>query len=242
MQEIDKWALLKLNQLVKNCTKNYEDFNFHIVYHDINQFCVSDMSNFYLDIIKDRLYTSKKDSLERKSAQTAMYTILNALVKLLAPMICYTVEEIWKHMPHTKQEQVESVMLSNWPEVKPEYENKQLEEKWNHILSLKEQVSKELELARANKTIGHSLNAKVTIYANEREYTFLKENKELLMTVFIISNLQIEKENTADKIRVTVENAEGAKCERCWKYDTTVGESKTHPTLCHKCNEVISNS
>ena len=143
MQEIDKWALLKLNQLVKNCTKNYEDFNFHIVYHDINQFCVSDMSNFYLDIIKDRLYTSKKDSLERKSAQTAMYTILNALVKLLAPMICYTVEEIWKHMPHTKQEQVESVMLSNWPEVKPEYENKQLEEKWNHILSLKEQVSKE---------------------------------------------------------------------------------------------------
>ncbi len=244
MEEIDKWALLKLNKLLKDCTQNYEDFNFHFVYHDINQFCVIDMSNFYLDIIKDRLYTSKKDSLERRSAQTAMYIILNTLVKLLAPMICYTAEEIWKYMPHTKKEQVESVMLSDWPEPKEEYDNKQIEEKWNHILELKELVAKELELTRADKTIGHSLNAKVTLYANDKEYEFLNENRELLMTVFIISDLQIEENSRRDekKIGVKVEIAQGEKCERCWKYDVTVGENKEHPTLCHRCAEVISNT
>ena len=243
MEEIDKWALLKLNRLLKNCVQNYEEFNFHIVYHDINEFCVIDMSNFYLDIIKDRLYTSKKDSMQRRSAQTAMYIILNTLVKLLAPMICYTAEEIWKYMKHTKEEQVESVMLSLLPEPKGEYENKELEEKWNHILKLKEQISKELEIARTSKIIGHSLNAKVTLFVNEKEYEFLKENQELLKTVFIISNLQIEENARKDenKVGVKVEVAEGEKCERCWKYDTTVGENQEHPTFCHKCSEEISN-
>ena len=242
MQEIDKWALLRLNQLIKDSTQNYEDFNFHYVYHDINQFCVTDMSNFYLDIIKDRLYTSKKDSIERRSAQTAMYIILDALVKLLAPMICYTAEEIWKYMPHVKEEQVESVMLSNWPEANETYDNEELAQKWDKILELKTMVAKELELARNNKIIGHSLNAKVTLYANEKEYEFLKENQELLMTVFIVSDLHIEENARKDekKIGVKVEVAEGEKCERCWKYSTTVGENKEHPTICHKCCEAIS--
>ncbi|MCI9178195.1 MAG: isoleucine--tRNA ligase [Clostridia bacterium] len=241
MEEIDKWALLKLNKLLKNSIQNYEDFNFHIVYHDINQFCVTDMSNFYLDIIKDRLYTSKKNSIERRSSQTAMYIILNTLVKLLAPMICYTAEEIWKYMPHTKEEQVESVMLSTLPEPNEVYENKELEEKWNHIIELKEQVAKELEVARANKTIGHSLNAKVILTANGKEYEFLKENRELLETVFIVSDLQIE-ESTEKKLDIKVEVAQGEKCERCWKYDKTVGQDKEHSSLCHKCSTVISNT
>ena len=241
MLEIDKWALLRLNRLVKNSTQNYEEFNFHLVYHDINQFCVSDMSNFYLDIIKDRLYTSKKDSIERRSAQTAMYIILDSLVKMLAPIICYTTEEIWNNMPHLKNENSESVMLNYWPDFKPEYENQELEEKWNHILELKEMVAKELELARAEKVIGHSLNAKVTLFADEKEYDFLKENQEQLMTVFIISDLQIEKkpENQKEKIAIKVEPAEGAKCERCWKYSTTVGDDKENPTICHRCSVAI---
>ena len=241
MEEIDKWALLRLNKLVKDCTENYENFNFHLVYHDVNQFCVTDMSNFYLDIIKDRLYTSKKDSTERRSAQTAMYIILNALVKIVAPMICFTAEEIWKYMPHTKNEQVESVMLSDWPEVVAEYDNEELEQKWNHILELKELVAKELEVARAEKVIGHSLNAKVTLFANKKEYEFLKENKELLTTVFIVSALDIMENERKDdvKIGVKVEVAEGQKCERCWKYSTEVGENKEHPTLCHRCAEAI---
>ena len=241
MLEIDKWALLKLNQLVKDTTQNFEDFNFHLVYHDINQFCVSDMSNFYLDIIKDRLYTSKKNSLERRSAQTAMYIILDSLVKMLAPMICYTAEEIWSYMPHLKGENPESIMLNYWPDFNPEYENHSLEEKWNHILKLKEIVAKELEIARAEKVIGHSLNAKVILFADEKEYNFLKENQEQLMTVFIVSGLEI-KEKTAeqkDSITVKVEQAEGKKCERCWQYSTTVGEDKDNPTICHKCSVAV---
>ena len=242
MEEIDKWALSRLNKLVKDCTENYENFNFHLVYHDINQFCVTDMSNFYLDIIKDRLYTSKKDAVERRSAQTAMYIILDALVKMVAPMICFTAEEIWKYMPHTKNEQVESVMLSDWPEIVAEYDNKELEEKWNHILELKELVAKELEVARAQKVIGHSLNAKVTLFANEDEYKFLEENKELLTTIFIVSALDIKENERKDekKVGVKVEVAEGEKCERCWKYSTEVGENPDHPTLCHRCAEAIS--
>ena len=241
MLEIDKWALLRLYQLVKNCTQNYEDFNFHMVYHDINQFCVSDMSNFYLDIIKDRLYTSKPDSVERKSAQTAMYIILDSLVKMLAPMICYTTEEIWSYMPHKKDENTESVMLNYWPEVGAEYENHELEEKWNHILELKEMVAKELEVARSEKIIGHSLNAKVTLLADEKEYAFLKENQEQLETVFIVSALQIEQKpaEQTEKLVVKVEVAEGEKCERCWKYSTTVGEDKENPTICHRCSSAI---
>ena len=241
MLEIDKWALSRLNQLIKNTTQNYEDFNFHLVYHDINQFCVSDMSNFYLDIIKDRLYTSKKDSTDRRSAQTTMYIILDSLVKMLAPMICYTTEEIWSYMPHLKTENAESVMLNYWPDFKPEYEDHELEEKWNYILKLKEMVAKELEIARADKVIGHSLNAKVTLFADEKEYDFLKENQEQLMIVFIVSDLQIEKklENQKEKISIKVEQAAGEKCERCWKYSTTVGEDKENPTICHRCSLAV---
>ncbi len=239
--EIDKWALTRVNRLVKEVTQNYESFDFHLVYHDINQFCVTDMSNFYLDIIKDRLYTSKKDAMERKAAQTTMYIILDTLVKLLAPIICYTVEEIWKYMPHSKDEEVESVMLTKWPEVKAEYDNEELSEKWEKILELKELVSKKLEIARNEKIIGHSLNAKVTLFADKKDYTFMKENKELLMSVFIISDLQIEENNRQDeeKIGVKVEMAEGKKCERCWMYSKTVGESEETPTLCHRCSEAI---
>ena len=239
--EIDKWALTRVNKLVKEVTQNYENFDFHLVYHDINQFCVTDMSNFYLDIIKDRLYTSKKDAMERKAAQTTMYIILDTLVKLLAPIICYTVEEIWKYMPHTKDEEVESVMLTKWPEVKAEYDNEELSKKWEKILELKELVSKKLEVARNEKIIGHSLNAKVTLFAEEDDYKFMKENQELLMSVFIISDIQIEKNNRQDeeKIGVKVEMAEGEKCERCWMYSKTVGEDKENPTLCHRCSEAI---
>ena len=241
LQEIDKWALTRLNKLIRDCTKNYENYDFHMVYRDINQFCVTDMSTFYLDIIKDRLYTSLKDSKERRAAQTTMYIILDALVKMLAPMTVYTAEEIWKYMPHTKNEEVESVMLAYWPEVNEKYDNKEITEKWNKIIELKDIVAKELELQRANKTIGNSLDAKVTLYADGDEYKFLEDNKELLQEVFIISGLAIEKNERrdADKIGVKVEKADGEKCERCWTYSTTVGEDKDYPTLCHRCSEVM---
>lgn len=241
LEEIDRWALTKLNRLIRECTESFDAYEFHMAYRAINNFCVTDMSNFYLDIIKDRLYTSKKDSKERRSAQTAMYEILSALVRILAPMTCFTAEEIWEYMPHKEKENVESVMLSDWPKVNPKYDDEKLTNKWNKILSLKEEVAKELELARTEKVIGHSLNAKVVIATYGENYAFLKEVEDLLETVLIVSQVEIEKieekEIANQTIAIKVEQASGEKCERCWMYSETVGKDEKHPTICQKCAE-----
>lgn len=242
LEEIDKWALIKLNKLIEECTKAFDVYEFNKAYQTINQFCVVDMSNFYLDIIKDRLYTYKADSVGRRSAQTTMYEILNVLVRILAPMISFTAEEIWSFMPHKNGESTESVMLTYWPKVNNEYNDKELEEKWNKIIELKEEVAKKLELARAEKIIGHSLNAKVTIHAEGDMYKFLKDNEEQLLPVFIVSALEIKEDSKKDensnlKISVEISQAEGEKCERCWMYSTSVGKDLEHPTICHRCSE-----
>ena len=236
--EIDKWALLKLNQLIKICTKSFDEYDFNKAYQAINSFCVVDMSNFYLDIIKDRLYTAKKDSIQRRAAQTTMYEILSAIVRIIAPMTCYTAEEIWKYMPHKKEENIESIMLEEWPKENDQFNNSIIEKKWNKIIKIKEEVSKELELKRAEKIIGHSLDAKVTLCASNEEYEFLVENKNILSTVFIVSDVEIEHTGN-DLMKIIVETAKGEKCERCWMYSQTVGEDKDNPTICHKCSEAL---
>lgn len=248
MTEIDKYVLGKLNKLVERVTSAYESYDYHVVFHSIHSFCVVDMSNLYLDIIKDRLYTSKKKSIERRSAQTAMYEILNALVKLLTPAIVFTAEEIWSFMPHTKSENAESIMLNKWPVQKKEYDNVALEEKWNKIMDLKADVSKVLEVSRAKKEIGHSLNAKVTLYAQDANYDFLKSVESELQTVFIVSGIEVVKGEAPEnatagesypKVGIQVSASEGYKCERCWTYSETVGSSEQHPTLCSRCQEAI---
>lgn len=236
LEEIDKWALIKLNHLIKDCTKAFDEYDFNKAYQAINTFCVVDMSNFYLDIIKDRLYTSKKESTKRRAAQTAMYNILSGLVRIIAPMTVYTAEEIWKYMPHKNGENTESIMLEYWPKVNEKYENKELEEKWNKIIAIKEEASKALEMAREEKVIGHSLNAKVTINADKENYNFLKDKEELLQEVFIVSAVEVKE---ANELKIDVTPAEGEKCERCWMYSTTVGEDKENPTICHRCSEAL---
>ena len=243
LMEIDKWALTRLNKLVRDCTKAYDTYDFHEAYHAINQFCVVDMSQFYLDIIKDRLYTSKKDSVERRAAQTAMYEILSVLVRILAPMTCFTAEEIWKFMPHRAGENTESVMLEYYPKVNPSYENEAIALKWEKLIKIKDEVAKKLEVARANKEIGLSLAAKVTLFVEGDEYEFLKGEEELLKEIFIVSDVEIqENRRNADEevsIGVKVEVAEGEKCERCWMISKTVGQNPEHPTICHRCAENI---
>ena len=236
LQELDKWALMKLNHLIKDCTKAFDNYDFNRAYQALNTFCVVDMSNFYLDIIKDRLYTRKQDSLERRAAQTTMYEILSALVRIIAPMTSFTAEEIWKYMPHKENENEESIMLEYWPKIDEKYENKELEEKWNKIIKVKEEAAKALEMARAEKVIGHSLNAKVIINAEKENYEFLKGKEELLQEVFIVSGVEV---NEAKEFSVEVKTADGEKCERCWMYSTTVGEDKENPTICHKCSEAL---
>lgn len=238
LQEIDKWALTRLNKLIRDCINDYDNYNFNNCYHDINQFCVVDMSSFYLDIIKDRLYTAKADSVERRAAQTTMYYILNALVKILTPMTSYTAEEIWKAMRHTEKEDVESPMLTDYPTPNEEWDNKELADKWEEIIKVKNIVSKELELSRAEKVIGNSLDAKVTIYAEGDEYKFLKDNEELIKEVLIVSGLDIQEDKRKSEVKlgIKVEHADGDKCERCWMYD-----EHTEDGLCPRCKTVLEN-
>ncbi|MCX7883435.1 MAG: isoleucine--tRNA ligase [Caloramator sp.] len=246
MNELDKWALLKLQHLIKEVTEAYDNYEFHIMYHAIHNFCVVDMSNFYLDIIKDRLYTFKADSKERRAAQSVIYDILKALVKMISPILSFTAEEIWSSMPHDASDKYESVLLSNWPSVSEKYVDKELENRWDNILNIRTEVSKALEIARANKTIGHSLNAKVDIYAKGETDKFLKEVESYLETVFIVSKVELHSgldnlkegtyvSDTNNDLAVFVSQAPGEKCERCWTYSETVGQNKEHPTICAKC-------
>ena len=245
LMEIDKWALTKLNRLIKDCTKAYDTYDFHIAYRALNQFCVVDMSSFYLDIIKNRLYTYRANSVERRAAQTTMYEILSGLVRVLAPMTCFTAEEIWQYMPHRKGENLESVMLDFYPKVNAKFENQALELKWERLIKVKEAVAKKLEIARAEKKIGLSLEAKVILYAEAEEHDFIKNNLEILKEICMVSSLEIsENRRNQDEevgIGVEVKKADGEKCERCWQYSTTVGEDSDYPTLCHDCKEVMKS-
>ncbi len=245
LMEIDKWALTKLNRLIKDCTKAYDTYDFHIAYRALNQFCVVDMSSFYLDIIKNRLYTYRANSVGRRAAQTTMYEILSGLVRVLAPMTCFTAEEIWQYMPHRKGENLESVMLDFYPKVNAKFENQALELKWERLIKVKEAVAKKLEIARAEKKIGLSLEAKVILYAEAEEHDFIKNNLEILKEICMVSSLEIsENRRNQDEevgIGVEVKKADGEKCERCWQYSTTVGEDSDYPTLCHDCKEVMKS-
>ncbi len=243
LEEIDKWALMKLNKLIRECTTAYDNYEFNKAYKAINNFCVVEMSNFYLDIIKDRLYTSKPDDVKRRAAQTTMYKILSALVRILAPMTAFTAEEIWRYMPHTENENKDSVMLDFYPKANPEYDDEQLEVKWNKLMKIKDEVAKELEVARNKKIIGHSLNAKVTLFLEEPEYEWLKDKEDLLQTIFIVSAVEVSGNRRNDdeelEVGVKVEQAPGEKCERCWMYSETVGQDPENPTICKKCSEAL---
>ena len=234
----------KLTEKVLEAYRNYE---FHIVQHAIHNFCIVDMSNFYLDVIKDRLYTQKTNGVSRRAAQTVMYKILDALVKLLAPVLAYTSEEIWSFMPHRKEDKTEFVLLNDMPKPTPEIYDEAFEAKWDKILAVKADVSKVLEGARAEKIIGHSLGANVEIFADGELYDLLSGMEEDLVTYFIVSGVKVKALSEADNsavlgetgIKVLCRQAEGEKCERCWMFSKTVGEDSEHPTLCARCASVL---
>ncbi len=230
MEEIDKWALNSLNKLVEKVSSAYESYEFHMIYHNIHNFCVVDMSNVYLDIIKDRLYTHKADSKSRRSAQSAMYIVLDSLVKLIAPFLCYTSEEIWSYMPHVKSAEEFSVLMNDMPKVNDEYANVAIEEKWAKILEVRERVLKALEEARAEKKIGKSLEASVAITA-KADFEFLKSIEESLAEIFIVSSVSVSE----GEDNITIAAAEGEKCERCWTVSKSVGTVSAHPTICARC-------
>ena len=238
MDELDRWALMKLNKLVEKIENAYSEYEFHAMLHAIHNFCVVDMSSFYLDVTKDRMYASNADSHERRSGQTAMYIILDTLTRLLAPVLAYTSEEIWQFLPHGVKDNPESIMLNDWPSAKPEYNNEALEERWEKILEVRDPVLKALEDARNEKLIGQSLQAKILLKAGGEQYKFLESVKELLPMVFIVSQVEIEK-TEKNSLEAAVKLADGQKCERCWIYSDTVGHDHDRPNLCARCSETV---
>ncbi len=246
MNELDAWAMLRLSQMTEKVLSAYENYEFHLIYHAIHNFCVVDMSNFYLDIIKDRLYVEKADSPARRAAQTVMHAVLDTIVRLLAPVLCYTAEEIWQHMPHKEGDDERSVLLNAMPEKVAAYENAALAEKWDRFMAVRSDVSKALENARAEKKIGNSVGAGVVLYVSADLKAFLETFGDTLPTLFIVSSVDlVEGENkdafagATEGLGVEIVTPKGEKCERCWLYSESVGQDAAHPTLCHRCAEII---
>lgn len=239
LHEIDKWALNKLAALVARVKKAYDSFEFHQVYHSMHNFCVVDMSNFYLDVLKDRLYVEGTDSKSRRAAQTVIYTILSAMTRLIAPILPFTAEEIWQYLPSREGMDSGSVMFNGMPEEAYIELDKDFNERWEFILSLRERVKKSLEEAREQKIIGSSLEAKVKLSCPQKLFDAAKAVEGLLAQVLIVSDVEMALKDGIEEIEVQTLKADGEKCERCWVYSQSVGESAEHPTLCSRCAGIL---
>ena len=238
---IDKWAVNKLNELIATVTDAYDKYEFHQVYHSIHKFCVVDMSNFYLDVLKDRLYTEKADSKARRAAQTVMYLILDSLTRMLAPILAYTSDEIWRFMPHDDTVDAENVLYNEMPErIEIEIDDA-FTAAWDRIHDLRDTVKKSLEIVIKDKVVKSSLETCVTLKASGEEYSFIESVLPELKAVFIVSDVKLVEGDNAlsGELEVEVTKAEGEKCDRCWSYSTTVGSCAEHPTLCARCAAIL---
>jgi isoleucyl-tRNA synthetase len=241
--EMDAWVLRRTGALARECREWYDNFEFHRVYHALHDFCTVDLSSFYFDVLKDRLYTFAPKSRGRRSAQTAVYRIASTLLRLMAPITVFTAEEVWKHLPRAASEPV-SVHMATFP-VAAELE-RVLEDarakNWDRLLLVREEVLKALEPVRAAKTISSGLEARVTLVADADWAGLLRKYAAYLPGLFIVSQVEIadgKVEGAAacgiEGLQIRIERAQGKKCERCWNYSTHVGESADYPTLCERC-------
>jgi isoleucyl-tRNA synthetase len=238
LHEMDRWALHQLQKLIGRIREAYERFEFHTVYHSLQNFCAVEMSALYFDILKDRLYTFSSHSRGRKSAQTALYEILKALACLTAPILSFTAEEVWKFLPE-EPGRPESVHLASFPDVQSEYLDDALNGRWEQIWEIRAIVTKALEEARKDKKIGLSLDAQVHLYLPEKVFSFLQSYEKDLKSIFIVSSVTLYPSKDEKEVRAEVFPADGKKCERCWNYDVTVGDHKEHTTICERCVEAI---
>ena len=238
LHEMDQWALHQLQKLIARVREAYECFEFHTVYHSVQNFCAVEMSALYFDILKDRLYTFSSHSRGRKSAQTALYEILKALTCLMAPILSFTAEEVWKHLP-PEPEKAESVHLTSFPEVESEYLDDGLDERWERILEIRAIVTKALEEARKEKVIGLSLDAQIHLHIPEKVFSFLECYEKDLKSIFIVSSVTLHQTKDEKEVRAEVLRADGKKCERCWNYDVSVGHHPEHQVICQRCVEAI---
>lgn len=247
LTELDRLTLHRLSLLTDKVEKAYDDFEFHAIYHSVHNFCAVDLSAFYLDILKDCLYTAKPNSKVRRAAQTTIHHILDTLLRLLAPILVFTTDEAWQFMPSANK--AESVHLSEFPKIHKEWQDAKLAEKWETILSVKSELSKAIEGARRDKRIGHSLDAKVEFTFTGDSKKLIEEETSTLKEILIVSEVtMVDTLNEGDVfvseelegLSVVVTKANAAKCERCWHISKSVGEDKEHPTVCKRCVEALS--
>ncbi|HOB21587.1 MAG TPA: class I tRNA ligase family protein, partial [Bacillota bacterium] len=243
--ELDKWALLKLHQLIDKVTQAYDSYDFHLLFHAIHNFCAVEMSAFYLDVVKDRLYVEAPASTTRRAVQTVIYQALQALVRLMAPVLAHTAEEVWQHLPESCRE-VESIHMASWPQVEERYLDQGLEQRFRSMLKLRDEIARALERARAQKLIGSSLEAAVEIYGPESALAQIARDfpPNYMMDLAIVSKLDwkigeapeagdlIMEAESLDDVTVVVNRAPGYKCERCWKYTP-------QQELCQRCQKVL---
>jgi isoleucyl-tRNA synthetase len=249
MQQIDKWLIAGLEDLVREAREAYDNYEFHVVYHAITNFCTVDLSKLYVDITKDRVYVEKKDSVARRSAQTAMYIALDAITKLVAPLIAFTAEEIWQAMPHAASDNKASVYLNEFPNTDFGYDFGSVRDEWNALFALRDDVMKALEIARASKLIGKSLDAKVVIYTTDKDaLATLEKFSADLATVFITSGAEVISgeapegafTETDSGIAVVVAAADGHRCDRCWSYSSE-GEMSDEGFICARCKAIVDS-
>jgi isoleucyl-tRNA synthetase len=239
LAEIDQWVLLRAAGLVERCRGWYDNFEFHKVYHSVYAFATVDLSAVYFDVLKDRLYTSAAKSKARRGAQTALYRLLDALVRLLAPIMSFTADEVWGHMGRT-----ESVHVALFPE--PAELAAGLDDaarkrvaNWDRLMEVRGSVLKNLETARNEKLIGAPLEAQVRLSADGDLYGLLEKYAQDLPGLFIVSQVQLERAGAGEALGVQVGKAAGEKCERCWKYTTDVGSEARFPTICGSCADAV---
>ena len=254
-EDLDRWILQRTENLLSRCREAYENCEFHVVYHSVNNYCAVDLSAQYLDIVKDRLYCEGTNSTKRRAAQTTLYRILDVLVHLTAPILSFTAEEVWNYLPG-KNNRPKSVFLSQIPEPDPRSGDMQLAEKWDRLFDERSEVLKALEQARTAGIIGHSLDAKVVFGKSDNQVSaklseYAAQDRVGAQDFLIVSQANNENHESAStaaasydapllNCTVVVSKADGAKCERCWKYDVEVGADQNHPTVCPRCARVLN--
>ncbi len=247
MPELDKWALHRLQTLTAKIREAYDKYEFHVVYQAINEFCTVAMSAFYLDILKDRLYCETKNGVERRSAQTVMWKILETMTRLMAPVLTFTSEEIWKFAPAFAGK-ADSIMLTTLPEVDAGFINEELAARWEKLMAVRGEVTKIIEAARKDKMVGNALEAKVVIKCDGELKAFLESFGAALADLFIVSAVEFSEpagqyvlnSDLIGGLSVGIVKAGGAKCARCWKYSESVGANNAHPEICARCAAVVS--
>ena len=238
MLPLDKWAVTRLNNLIGKIFGWYDNYEFHSVSHAINDFCVVDLSSFYFDILKDRLYCDEADGPERRSAQTALYLILDALTRMFAPILAFTCDEVWLAMPHRAEDDGRNVLFNEMVQPYTEYALSEEEmAKWGRIAALRSAVNGALEQARADKVIGKSLEAAVDLTVPEEDAFLAEMDADEVADLFIVSQVRL---TVGDQVKVAVEAAQGAKCGRCWKVLHSVKAVGEHEALCPRCAAVMA--